>query len=226
MHQIYPKSGAHSTAEAKEKFSKKIEKSTKKMGAELISYNADSGVWMFRVGHFSRYGLDDDDSDEEDESVGINTTPSLATIEDDQNELGGASKFRAPNEDESTTGSFTDDISASEQLQIADDDEEMGEDAYAMMTEELVEYADALELQQFEHEQAGETLLFPNEAEADNADEIFDLPIAPVMRDDPSTRTGICNQLLNKVGLTKTSIDYGLRMRRSFRVGKTPKENA
>ena len=47
---------------------------------------------------------------------------------------------------------------------VDDEEEELGEDAYAMMTEELVEYADALELQQFEHEQAGQTLLFPNGA--------------------------------------------------------------
>ncbi|EED91206.1 hypothetical protein THAPSDRAFT_262891, partial [Thalassiosira pseudonana CCMP1335] len=63
MFGIYPKGGAESSVEAKEKLKKKIEKSTKKMGADLLSFDADGGVWTFRVGHFSRYGLDDEDSD-------------------------------------------------------------------------------------------------------------------------------------------------------------------
>ena len=137
-----------------------------------------------------------------------------------------------PTEGESSSLDFdpvecdADDESSSDDDDDDDEEEELGEDAYAMMTEELVEYADALELQQFEHEQ--ETLLFPNEAEAYNAEEIVDLPIAPVVRESPSAGAGICNQLLKKVGLTQTSssIDYGLRMRRSFRVGKTPRGNA
>ena len=229
MHQIYPSSG--STAEQKAKFSKKIMKSTKKMGAEFISFDIDSGIWKFRVGHFSRYGLDDVSDDDSDDEV---DTPSLATFDDDEkNELGGASKFCAPtSEDDSTTGSvFTHDMSASGQPENVEDEEEMeilrdGDNAYAMMTEELVEYADALELQQSQHAQEDENLFFPNEAEED-AEISLDLPIAPPARAFPVAASGICSKLANKSGLTQTSsIDYGLRMRRSFRVGKTHRETA
>merc|ERR1712013_639043 len=94
MYGIYPKDGAESSAEAKRKLTRKIEKSTKKMSAELLSFNAESGVWMFRVGHFSRYGLDDDDSDD-DSYDDINATPSLKEeLEDDQESLNTAEQRR------------------------------------------------------------------------------------------------------------------------------------
>ena len=229
MHGIYPKLGPEATTEAKEKFSKKIEKTTKKMGAELISFNADNGVWKFRVGHFSRYGLDEDDSD--DDSMGANATPSLATLdEEDKNELGGLSKFHAPtNEDESTSGSvFTDDISESEKLRIDEGAEEMeilrdADDAYALMTDELVEYADALELETFEHDDPRDALLFPEESIGDNSDNIAHLPILSPLLNSPLVGSGICSKLAKKCGLDRPSssnIDYGLRMRHSFRVGK------
>eukprot|EP00804_Cyclotella_cryptica_P021975 CCRYP_000914-RB/>CCRYP_000914-RB protein AED:0.16 eAED:0.16 QI:283/0.93/0.94/1/0.87/0.82/17/2644/1620 len=230
MYGVFPKSGAESSSEAKDKLAKKIEKSTKKMGAELISFNADTGIWMFRVGHFSRYGLDDDDSD--DDSEDANATPSLATLdEDEKNELGGASKFLAPtNEDESTSGSvFTDDLSAPEQMLQEVEEEEMeilrnGDDAYAIMTEELVEYEDALELQPPDHECTQETLFFPHEGEGEDSVECIDTPHLPsVVINSASLDMGICNQIARKCGLAQPSnVDYGFRMRHSFRVGWRP----
>ena len=54
---------------AKEKFERRVAKSTKRNSAELISYDSSSGEWKFRVLHFSRYALtDDDDSESEDEN--------------------------------------------------------------------------------------------------------------------------------------------------------------
>jgi nuclear pore complex protein Nup98-Nup96 len=54
------------TAEATDKFCRKVAKQTAKMNAELISYDPIAGEWQLRVAHFSRYALDDnDDSDEE-----------------------------------------------------------------------------------------------------------------------------------------------------------------
>eukprot|EP00536_Pseudo-nitzschia_multiseries_P003763 jgi/Psemu1/64310/estExt_Genemark1.C_590048 len=53
-----------------DKFVKKVTRQTVKMGAELISYDPSTGEWILRVKHFSRYGLDDDsDDDEEMENV-------------------------------------------------------------------------------------------------------------------------------------------------------------
>ena len=70
MYDVFPKDGgADATEEARSKFEKRISKSTKKMGAELISYNAERGVWKFRVLHFSRYNLDDSDDEQEETQV-------------------------------------------------------------------------------------------------------------------------------------------------------------
>ena len=65
---VFPKNGgATADEESKTKFAKKIERSTAKMEADLISYDKDHGIWKIRVHHFSRYGLDDSDDEEEGE---------------------------------------------------------------------------------------------------------------------------------------------------------------
>ena len=65
---VFPKNGgADADEESKTKFAKKIERSTAKMEADLISYDQDHGIWKIRVHHFSRYGLDDSDEEDEEE---------------------------------------------------------------------------------------------------------------------------------------------------------------
>mmetsp|Transcript_12861 Transcript_12861/g.19266 ORF Transcript_12861/g.19266 Transcript_12861/m.19266 type:complete len:1119 (-) Transcript_12861:338-3694(-) len=49
------------------RYAAKISSTTAKMGGKLISYDANTGVWVFRVEHFSRYGIDDSDTEDEDE---------------------------------------------------------------------------------------------------------------------------------------------------------------
>lgn len=64
---IFPKTGgASASVEDKKQFAKKLEKTTKKMSADLLSYDGEDGLWTFRVHHFSRYGLDDDDDNDGD----------------------------------------------------------------------------------------------------------------------------------------------------------------
>ncbi len=219
MYGIFPKDGAEASDEAKQKLSRKIEKTTHKMKAELLSFESDSGVWKFRVGHFSRYGLDDSDDESDDEEV--NTTP-LLEMED--KELGGTSNLRAPmDEDESTA--YTD---ASDMLDATGDETLVhdiireGEMAYAMMTEEVLDAPEEEAIIPYESSQDDEILLFPDEA-GDIVTPMTDEPLKPTVRPPTSSSAGICSRLAAKSGISNESssnIDYGMRMRRSFRVGK------
>ncbi len=47
-------------------YEKRIEKATAEMGAEFVDYDMSTGSWIFRVKHFSKYGLDDSDEEDED----------------------------------------------------------------------------------------------------------------------------------------------------------------
>ena len=49
----------------KSQFLIKLKKICLKSGSEFIDYDPDHGQWSFRVEHFSRYGLDDSDDEEE-----------------------------------------------------------------------------------------------------------------------------------------------------------------
>ena len=220
MYGIFPKDGAEASAEAKQKLSRKIEKTTQKMKAELLSFDSESGVWKFRVGHFSRYGLDDSDDESDDEEV--NTTPLL---EMEEKELGGTSNLRAPmDEDESTV--YTD---ASDMLDVSGEETVVheiireGEMAYAMMTEEVLQAPEEEAIIPYEASQDDEKLLFPDEAEDDinpTKDELLKPTVCPPHQ---SFSTGICSRLASKSGIineSSSNIDYGMRMRRSFRVGK------
>lgn len=51
----------------KSQFLDKLKKICEKSGSEFVDYDASSGEWIFRVEHFSRYGLDDSDDEDEPE---------------------------------------------------------------------------------------------------------------------------------------------------------------
>merc|ERR1740124_1356920 len=69
---VFTKDGGVNASEgARAKYERMIEKATKGMGADLLSYDAVGGVWKFRVHHFSRYALvDDDDGGDGDDDDG------------------------------------------------------------------------------------------------------------------------------------------------------------
>lgn len=48
-------------------FSEKLRKVTVKKNAKFVDYRPESGSWVFKVEHFSKYGFNDSD-DEEDSS--------------------------------------------------------------------------------------------------------------------------------------------------------------
>jgi nuclear pore complex protein Nup98-Nup96 len=60
---IYPQEG--STLQKRNSFIDKLRKICEKSGSEFIDYSLTTGQWIFRVQHFSRYGLDDSDDEEE-----------------------------------------------------------------------------------------------------------------------------------------------------------------
>ncbi|XP_028967287.1 nuclear pore complex protein Nup98-Nup96 [Galendromus occidentalis] len=64
------------------KFRDKLESYTLKMGAIFLDYDEYTGVWVFRVDHFSRYGLLDDDDDDVDggRDVAMTETRPLQTL--------------------------------------------------------------------------------------------------------------------------------------------------
>ncbi|KAI6172196.1 hypothetical protein M3Y98_00946300 [Aphelenchoides besseyi] len=45
-------------------FARQLERKCIKMDADFVDYDAENGVWTFRVRHFSKYGFYDDDEDE------------------------------------------------------------------------------------------------------------------------------------------------------------------
>ena len=75
FHDIYPKGGADASVEVKSKFEKRIQKNTKAMGAELIQYDGEKGIWMIKVPHFSRYAFMDDSEDEDEQQAAKSKAP-------------------------------------------------------------------------------------------------------------------------------------------------------
>jgi len=64
LENVFPKSGDRSEI-ALAKYEQRLLTSNKKHGAQFISYDRERGVWTFKVKHFSKYGLEDDDSEDE-----------------------------------------------------------------------------------------------------------------------------------------------------------------
>jgi nuclear pore complex protein Nup98-Nup96 len=68
------KTNAPSSATSGPLFEKHIKRLRNTANTEFVGYDVQSGVWTFRVPHFTRYGLDYDDDEDDDES-GLSSLP-------------------------------------------------------------------------------------------------------------------------------------------------------
>jgi nuclear pore complex protein Nup98-Nup96 len=59
--------GTPSSATSGSIFDKHVNRLKKMSGTEFVSYEVTTGVWTFRVPHYTRYGLDYDDEEDDDE---------------------------------------------------------------------------------------------------------------------------------------------------------------
>ena len=55
-------------------YEEKLRKACIKMGAQFVEYRPETGSWVFKVDHFSKYGLQDSD-DEEDGTITSKKAP-------------------------------------------------------------------------------------------------------------------------------------------------------
>ena len=215
LQNIFPPTGVDPT-----KFARKVEKQTAKMDAKFIDYDRSSGVWTFRVEHFSRYGLlDDDDSDSEIENASGPNTPTNSRAlfkgrRDTPFKPRGNVMFAddVDEEDEGETA-LVSDVEMSESRILED-----AETAYKSLQMEI----DNGNQHTGGHDSGADETPFPDEGNVSVAAKKYRfIPSADDMLQASSTR-GICANIAKKSGCEKSSTDFGLRMGRSFRVAWSP----
>jgi len=250
LYNIFPSKKQEASSEVKAKFKKKVEKATIKMGAELDSYDPNTGTWSFRVHHFSRYGLLDDDGDDGDDEAIVQPTPlkdknfnALALIPgdnadtlmlgDDHNSSNQRLSHLFAAFDDDETASSPDDSNSEMQIMTAADH------AYrTMMLQATIYHTDdtTFESQPIKtnanKEVGGQYPKTNDDTEIEECvvysnEYTLPKPIPPEARDlNFSKSLGICAKLANECGInpiTSSNNDYGMRMGRTFRVGWTPR---
>jgi nuclear pore complex protein Nup98-Nup96 len=224
---VFPKNGgADSDEETKAKFSRRVETSTSKMGAQFVSYDSSSGEWKMRVQHFSKYGLDDDESDDEMEERAVNFESGVSgglTPVKTKGILRKATPYKP-----STT-------------QVMEDEEMEEEDAALVSDMEVTDESKALEDAEAAYmsiyqtvnsrassplmEQTKEESAFPDEGE-DAAETVPKSRFVPSESDFLSatsmSTSGICAKIAAGAGIKSSSTDFGVRLGRSCRVGWSP----
>jgi nuclear pore complex protein Nup98-Nup96 len=224
-----------------------LAKSTKGMGAELISYDSSSGVWKFRVPHFSRYALVDDSDDEDDdmEVVVEKVQPGSQNFETGERggrspQQVGASKVAAGTMDVGTSwfGAFRGEDEDTVDVMLRDGGDSnvirAAENAYKMMStsvakdrvQQTKQKSILKKQKKKEKRQKEDSCLFADEGIVVDGSALYSVPVPPSEGDLViSSRPGICARIARKCGVQSfsgSSTDYGMRMGRSFRVGWKP----
>ena len=244
---VWPKRGESATADEREKFKNKLKKSSQTMDAEFISYVEPAGEWMFRVRHFSKYGLMDDD-DTDDDDLAPQVVPAIAAESDqphffESGERGGRSPGKAGTTFQQFGGSptrfsvptYDDELDKMMNQQNTDDDEiALLSDVEMGTKEQILQAANRAYASLLSPEPAPQDV---DMALAEEIEEDFDpeekvevqtpsrpLPIAPSADKLLICRSlGVCARIAQSRGVALASeTDFGLRMGRSFRVGWGP----
>jgi hypothetical protein len=241
FYNVFPKKGgASATQEDRDKFARKVEKTTSKIGADLISYDRNIGEWKIRVQHFSRYAIDDDDDSDVEEDVLLANQPPIGSPEaipeksrsivDRKATPFKASRINFQAMDESENES----VDMEEDYAVVSDggDVEMDEtnpanfarfeaDKASAQMLALIDDSAAAEKVQSPPEKA-EKFVFEEEGDNDDSDDESYIPAnAPTEKDyrRAASASSISAKIAGKSKIQRSNIDYGLRMGRSFRVG-------
>lgn len=219
---VFPKDkdgGANADEETKRKFALKIEKSTARMGAELISYDKEKGEWKIRVQHFSRYGLDDDDSDVEEPPTQGTPEKQIEEAELWEDEELGMDDAAVVSDTEMEKDGGSDVLREAEAAYASIFDTVNSPRGSPPKDEEMEEVDEESE-EEFED---GEVNL-PKEQNFVGRINITedDFKLARSLH----ANSGICSRIASKVFAGERrapmSIDYGARLGRSFRVAWSP----
>lgn len=239
---IFPKKGgANASADAREKYSKKLQRVAEEMNADFILYDPVQGIWKFRVQHFSRYRLVDDDSDDEEEAPAASAA-TLPTIQDASTALvdfdaggrggrspvlekyGSPTRFVVPRDDDDADVEMMpeDDVMRLNDSEVTD---------YVSISNPVEEAYKSM----FSPPSTGLRSAAVVEMETDEEDVFVEegkewIPLRHPFVEPPSEsdmmicqrRSGICSRIMAEQGLSKSNVDMGIRMGRSFRVGWRP----
>lgn len=232
LHEVYPKSGSNATEAEKIKFEKKIEKNTSAMGASLVLYDVDFGIWKLHVEHFSRYALDDDSDDEE--VVVLETIPPATEIAEHSEDFesgvrggrtqdiswghqlgvaaGGLTRFQAPDEDED------DAMDVENNLLLTSKTDEPKDAAY----QKLIELDEQMQLE-YDVREESKSMYMDEGHNGESFDIRENEMFPPVAISKPKfSISAKIAQRCNVTRPTSAANDFGMRMGRSFGVCWTP----
>ena len=137
------------TSKSGKEYDKHIARLKRVSGTKFLNYNADNGIWSFKVDHFTTYGLDDDDDESEflddiemqNESSGLSDPPqtpgsqhdiTLQSMETPAGEMEDTFQFKLDRRSqfESLPGGFGSGVTYD--YDDPSTDEGMGQDAHMM----------------------------------------------------------------------------------------------
>ena len=247
---VFPKQGMNANADDIEKYTKRLKATTSTLGAEFISYDSSSGEWVFRVSHFSKYGLLDESDDEEsegnDEGVPLSTEARSLVPKHTNFEFGecgghspvmaGAVRLYEGSPTTFTVPADGEDDNDKTDNQNADDDDlallsdvEMGSNEEQILEaanhayESLISPESTLQRGHVMSDEFVEVDLFQHEYIGLDVQNRL-LPTPPTDEKLLVRRSlGICARIAQSRGLSLASeTDFGLRMGGSFRIGWKP----